>query len=263
MNFSEKYSASDSKLTELWRNLGRLDKVQWASLYQEVAHILQRSQFSELASLPDTKEDYIQSFFLEKILKKANSADREPIHTGFIRHSFRNFLRDELRRPSNRNQVHLDTSDEDQPDETSQLEQLRQLQQHKDGEDTVATMDIEQVLAEHGLTVEKVQDSAFSWLRSQEDWARQYLNVHFCPDHHDSPPSLQKLATKLGISAYHYRAQQLGITIKKSALASDYRNTAIGRWVIGLGIEILPENMRLLLFLFKSLCLATLSLQEQ
>jgi hypothetical protein len=261
MNYSEKYAASDAKLSELWQNLGSLNEAQWASLYQEVVQILQRCQFPELVSLPDTKEDYIQSFFLEKILKRTPSQDQGAIHAGFIRLSFRNYLRDELRRPANRDRVYLDASDDDQPDESSQLDRLHQLQGDKGGENAATTVDMEHVLAEHGLSIEKVQDSAFSWLRAQEEWAQQYLSVHFCPDHHDSPPSLQNLAAKLGIASYHYRARQLGITNKKTDLPSDFRKTAIGRWAIGLGIEIVPENMSVLLFLFKSLCLATLSLQ--
>jgi hypothetical protein len=100
MNYSEKYEASDAKLSELWQNLGSLNEAQWASLYQEVVQILHRCQFSELVSLPDTKEDYIQSFFLEKILKRTPRPEQGAIHAGFIRFSFRNYLRDELRRPA-------------------------------------------------------------------------------------------------------------------------------------------------------------------
>ena len=260
MNYSEKYSASDAKLNELWQNHGGLNEEQEVYLYHEVMQILHHSHFPELSSLPESKEDYVHSYFVEKILFRKQSPGQTTIHAGFIRIAFRNYLRDLLRRPLNRDQVQLEAIDDDQFNGSTHLEQLSQHQQDKDGVDEAVSANIEQILAEHGLTLEQVQDSAWQWLQAQEKWAQLYLSVHFCPDSDDSPPSLQELAVQHRIASYHYRARKLGITNKKTDLPSDFNKTAIGRWAVGLGIEIEPENISVLLFLFKCLCLATLSL---
>lgn len=255
MNSDSARSALDLKLNRLWHELGHLNESQWTSLYQLVGEILRHSHFVELASLPEAKDDYIHAFFVEKILNREHS--NGTVHAGFIQISFRNYLRDELRRPINRDQVQFDVPDDGQPDDGSRLEQLQQ----ESSEGAASTAKLEQTLAEHGLRVEQVQDSAWQWLRAQEQWAQLYLVVHFCPDPQDLPPSLKSLAAKHRIAAYHYRARQLGITNKKTDLPSDYGKTAIGRWAIGLGIEIVSENISVLLCLFKCLCLATLSLE--
>jgi hypothetical protein len=153
--------------------------------------------------------------------------------------------------------VHFNEPEDSSFDAADRLDQLHE----KASDDDSLTQPVEQMLAEHGLSTQQVQDSAWQWLNDQESWAQLYLCVHFCPDPQDLPPSLQSLAAKHHIASYHYRARQLGITNKKSDLPSDFAKTAIGRWAVGLGIDIIPENISVLHYLFKCLCLATLSME--
>jgi hypothetical protein len=260
MTFSSTSSARDSKLNLLWQSRSHLSEDEWSSLYLLVTDFLRRLHFPELASLPESKDDYIQAFFVEKILTREAGNSNTAIHAGYFKVAFKFYLIDELRRQKIRNQVDLNEKDDSNPDESIQLEQLHHIQDKPD-EDAFSGVNLERSLAEHGLTIEQIQDSAFEWLKGQELWAQLYLVEHFCPDSQDRPPTLQTLAAKHGIASYHYRARQLGITNKKTDHPSDYADTAIGRWAIGLGIKIIPENMSILLFLFKCLCLATLSLE--
>ena len=257
MNNSAPIAVSNTKLNELWHQRATLDNDQWLCLYRQVIHILNRCHFRELASLADEKEEYIQSFFLEKVLNKAPSPHQGEIHAGFIQTAFRYFLTDQLRHPSNRDRVYLDTPEDGAFDDAERLDQMHQ----KASVDECATQTVEQMLEEHGLNTQQVHDSALQWLKAQETWAQLYLAIHFCPDPQDLPPTLKSLADKHHVASYHYRARQLGITNKKSDLPSDFGKTAIGRWAISLGVDITPENITVLHYLFKCLCLATLSLE--
>jgi len=261
MNHAEKYAPVDVEINDLWHLRPSLNEAQWSRLYTLVTRVLQQSHFREMTSLGETKEDYIQAFFVEKILGREPAAAQGVIHAGFIQRAFRNFLLDELRRPANRDRVHLDQQEDGQPDESTRIEQFYQLQHEKDGQEASGALSMEQTLAAYGLSIEQVHDSAWQWLQAQEKWAQLYLAVHFCPDPQDLPPSLQGLAARHAIASYHSRARQLGITNKKTDLPADYARTAIGRWAAGLGVGIAAENTAALLCLFKCLCLATLSLQ--
>jgi hypothetical protein len=107
---------------------------------------------------------------------------------------------------------------------------------------------------DYGYSNQDVRERAKIFLNQLDETARIYLALHACAD---APEPLYKIAERLRIPSYHYRAHQLGITRKKGEFGEDYETTQIGQWLtkeLGLELKANPEVLQAL----KILCFESL-----
>jgi hypothetical protein len=235
----------NERLSQLWCARDALSEAEWEALYKLVVAILKRSNPSILRSLPESKEHYIQDFFLLKVFEPAKHSSSAPHGANELCSYFNNYLIDVYR------SVSLRTTDlvEDYDEVERHCESARELDLPPDSE-----------FHDHGLTHQAVYQYARVFLDKLDDVGRIYLALHACAD---APEPLYKLAEQYRIPSYHYRALQLGITRKKGEFDKDYGSTLIGQWLSKeLGLELSAANPALLAAL-KILCLESLQQYQQ
>ena len=230
-------------LTAYWIRLDGLSDTEWKAFYRLVHRALLHCPAPELAALPDTRINYIDEFFTEKLFFKAqrmSSAGIQSISGGALCRFFRNYLLDEVDRYK-RNPL---TGD--------------------DAEDGLGTdgLDEDECIDDFLATIgrDKLDGSIQIFLAALPDWALLMLRGHFCAD--DEAVPMSKLCKD--IASYHYKAQKLGVTVKKDADGLiGYEHTQLGQWMQSLGVHIVPENHALMVFLLEVICLeATARLED-
>jgi hypothetical protein len=231
--------ASDQhRLTDYWVRRDQLADEEWRDFYRYVRSALHRCPAPELSSLPDGRESYIDEFFTEKIFFRASHASESGIQSisgGALCGFFRRYLIDLLR--SYQRTPLLDPADMD----------------HRPGEEPGFDADgaLQDFLAHLGGHA-TLNQSISEFLANLEDWAVLMLQGHFCADDDAVPMS----ALCKGIPSYHYKAQKLGITIKRGSTdLLGYEHTLIGQWMMSLGVEITAPNASIIQFLLGALCL--------
>ena len=231
------------RLTDYWVRLGQLSEIEWSDFYRQVRSALLRCPASELSNLPDTKENYIDEFFTEKIFFKAQRNASEGIQSisgGALCFFFRNFLRDKL-------DGYKRFSDEEA----------------EFGEDSIETDEGQQIKEFLDEIGEQALASAVQrFIGELPDWGVLMLSNHFCADEDVATP-MSTLCKD--IPSYHYKAQKLGVTVnKRSANFLGYEHTLIGQWIDSLKVRIAPENHAIIQFLLGAVCLeaAALALEE-
>lgn len=235
--------SSNDRLVALWSKRDELSSDEWGELYQLVFRILKRSNPSILRSLPESKEHYIQDFFLHKVFEPAKHGSSCPHGGNELCSYFNNYLIDVYRSAA------LRTTDlvEDYDEVERQCEAAHVSSTPAEGE-----------FFEHGFSREEVHRQARMFLDQLDDVGRVYLALHACAD---APEPLYKLAERLRIPSYHYRALQLGITRKKGELGGGYESTQIGGWLTKqLGLEL--EADEAVLSALKILCLESVLMHE-
>jgi hypothetical protein len=234
----------EHRLTPLWDNRDQLSEAQWEELYKLILSILNRSNPSILRSLPEDKGHYIQDFFLLKVFEPAKRKCSSPRGGNELCSYFNNYLIDVYRSAGLRNTDLLESYDEVERN----CEDACNYAVAADGE-----------FFEYGLSHQDVHQRAKIFLERLDDIGRIYLALNACSD---VPEPLYKLAERLRIPSYHYRAHQLGITRKKGEFGDDYEATQIGCWLTTeLGLE-LSANPAVLTAL-KILCHESLQQYQQ
>ena len=230
---------ADHRLVQLWERRDDLTEAEWEELYKLIFGILKRCNPSILRSLPEAKEHYIQDFFLLKVFEPAKRNSASPHGANELCSYFNHFLIDVYRGAG------LRTTDfvEDYDEVERTCEDARDYAMPVDGE-----------FFDNGFSHQDVHQRARHFLDQLDEIGRVYLALHACAD---APEPLYKLAERLRIPSYHYRALQLGITRKKGEFGDDYEATQIGHWLgKELGLE-LTANPAVLTAL-KILCLESL-----
>lgn len=230
---------SDSRLVQLWGSRDQLSEVEWTELYNLVFAILKRSNPNILRSLPESKEQYIQEFFLIKVFEPAKHNSSSPRGRNELCTYFNNFLIDVYRGAS------LRTTDsvEDYDEIERTCENVRDEADVADSE-----------FFDYGISREDVHLRAKHFLEKLDETGRCYLALNTCAD--ESEP-LYKMARRLNIQSQHSRAQKLGITRKKGEFGNGYEATQIGDWLTNkLGLELADKSA--LLAALKILCIESL-----
>ena len=187
---------SSDRLIQLWKSRDDLTEAEWAELYKLIFGILKRSNPSILGSLPESKENYIQDFFLLKVFEPAKYNSSCPHGANELCSYFNNYLIDVYRSAGLRTTDFVENYDE--------VERTCG-ESHDD-----ALSDRE--FYDYSITHQDVHRRAQAFLDQLDDVGRIYLALHACAD---APEPLYKLAEQFRIPSYHYRANQLGITRKK------------------------------------------------
>lgn len=229
-------------LTDYWRRLGSLNDAEWKDLHRLVRSALMRCPASELSSLPDKRENYIDEFFVEKLFYKAQRVDNaagESLSGGALCLFFRNYLRQLLDHYKAR------PISGDEPEESW------------DSADPADSSDVDEFLASFGI--DRLAGCIEAFLDQLPDWALLMLRGHFCAD---EPVPMYTLCA--GIPSYQYKAQKLGVTVKKGdAGLLGYEHSMIGQWIQSLGVPIRPDNQIVIQFLMEAICReATLRVED-
>jgi hypothetical protein len=230
---------ANNRLTPLWENRESLTEAEWEELYRLIFGILSRSNPSILRSLPEPKEHYIQDFFLLKVFEPAKHNSASPHGANELCSYFNNYLIDVYRSAGLRTTELVENYDEVE----RTCEDARDYAAPADGE-----------FFDYGISHQDVHQRAQTFLVKLDEIGRIYLALHACAD---APEPLYKLAQRLRIPSYHYRAHQLGITRKKGEFGEGYEDTQIGSWLtkqLGLDLSANPAVLTAL----KILCLESL-----
>jgi hypothetical protein len=212
---------ADNRLSHLWDNREELSESEWEELYILIVKILNRSHPSILSSLPESKEHYIHDFFFLKVFEPTKHNSVSPHSANALCSYFNNFLIDVYRGASLRTTDLVENYDEVE----RTCEDARDYAAPSDGE-----------FFDYGISHQDVHQRAKCFLNQLDDTGRIYLALHACAD---APEPLYKLAERMRISSYHYRAHELGITRKKGEFHEGYEATQIGKWLTKeLGLEL-------------------------
>jgi hypothetical protein len=229
----------EAELIALWAGRGSLSGEQWHRLWALICRVLNRCHPSVLQSLPDTKEDYISEFFLQKVL---HTKDRQQhlASAAALATFFQRYLIDVYRHRSVQSEIHVD-------DEAT-LDALS-----TSGDDDCAS---ETATLGHSPDVAasrtELLASALTFFQTLAYADQLYLALHACDG--DGEP-LSALAKRYQIASYHYKAGQLGITRRKDDLPATYDQTKIGRWLTkDLGLKMSAEFADDVTDAFESLC---------
>ena len=241
----------DAELRDLWSRRRDLDETGWTRLYNIVMTVLMSYKPRELAGLPEEREIYIQEFFVDKAyrLDLLSRCD----HIGALRLYYQRHLRDEIREKVARSKWEVADKHDPESDSPPPLDEAREAQ--ADRKDPFAE------LAEAGYSHAELAASADAWLAGSEEWVRLFVALSNCPDAELSEP-LVRLAKRKRIKSRAYKAEKLGF-IWHGDHYKEFAKTMIGRWIVSLGIEILPENRPLIDGALKILCFQALSWVEQ
>lgn len=232
-----------SRLSQLWINRDNLTQVEWEELYRLVFGILKRSNPSILRSLPESKEHYIQDFFLLKVFEPAKHSSSCPHGANELCSYFNNYLIDVYRSAAMRT--------------TDLVEDFEEVERHRE-DAHVSDQPADGEFTEYGFSRDDIHRQARAFLDQLDEVGRVYLALHACAD---VPEPLYKLAERMRIPSYHYRAHQLGITRKKGEFTDGYESTQIGSWLTRqLGLELKADEA--VLSALKILCLESVMMYE-
>jgi len=238
----------DSALKDLWARRRDLTEAEWGRLYAIVVAALSSYRPQILASLKEDNDVYVQDFFQDKVLRPDLGSRLD--HVGALRVAYKRYLHDRYDSEQLRGTEELSGNDIDGLGDTA----TANPGPHGDPDNEF------QALAEASIGLAAVHESAARWLRNAKPWVPAMLGLHHCPDRDQSEP-LVRLAKRLGIRSYHYKAERLGITGLRDR---PWAQTLLGQWVgEDLKIQISNENQSLISAALKILCHEALIWAEQ
>lgn len=232
--------ADFSRFIAYWNDRSNLSPDDWSSLYQLTHSFLAACSVRSFEAELGDRKSLIDDFFHDKIFMSAGANSPAPYAPGALCQYFRNYLIDRTRNAWDAHKVSSDDASD-----------------AYEGCGCDCDLDVDQILAETGLEISEVADSARLFLQSLEEPDRLYLALNTCADEAEA---LSNLAQKFRIASYHYRAKRLGITREKGQCEAGYEKTRIGAWLQeALGISLSAERRGEILAALKILCLVSLS----
>ncbi len=247
---------SDGRLTALWNRRSELNQSEWTELYGIVWGALhQRYKKPPFKMLSDELDDYVQNFFIQKVMQTSGNAidDREVSRNNLVGF-FNNYLKDQLKKET-RQPGHLKNEanpslDEDGAESTQHFGDGREFNFSPD--------EVEETLAHYQLTRSQLTDSARSFFDRLQEWQQQVLSRHLCSEFAYALP-LSQLQEHYPKTATYYKVKQLGVIHSLRTLPEDYEKTEIGRWFTKqLNLKLDLDNYAILLIALQVLCLVAL-----
>ncbi|MGB4499027.1 MAG: hypothetical protein WBI40_10025 [Methylococcaceae bacterium] len=247
---------SDERLNELWNSREALNKKEWGELYQIIYKFLNVSNNKirlGIYGLEGEIDDYINDFYILKVMRNFNAQEREATTRGHLTGFFKCFLIDQQRKEK-KYFVNQSFEGDDDDDVKPQHEESKHFDFSPD--------EISETLSQFGFSQEDLTAKTKQFFDGLEEWQQVVITLHHCPDSIDSL-TLSQLPQRYLQSATYYKVQQLGIIHKTNKLPRDYKSTVIGKWIhFSLGIRIEQENIAIIAIVFRILCVVALSAQD-
>ena len=246
---------SPARLSELWLKRGSLSEAELVELCQRVADLLQPVVRRVCANLPDTPEEYVAQFSMEKVIAllpghKSNFQIQGDNETkAYIRYAFERFVSD-IRRSNARADLRLDYVD------------AEYLEGHAapDAEDGGSPIEI---LAAAGISFDAAVEYANDFVGDLSRAEMLFLYYHTCMDYDDKHAErehgkgsvpLSKLARQFEIKNYYRIATELGITGMRAGYVADFTHSKLGRWMKRCGLRIDADHWDEMKAMLKILC---------
>lgn len=243
----------DDRLTVLWNQRGALNEADNTELYWIIRELL-HCRYPQLPykGLPDSLDDYIHAFFIQKVLASRSGVTEREVSRQHLVGFFNNFLKDQLKK-DRRQRVFV----ENDPIMDADGEAM-----DRDYEDPHAfdfsPDQVEEVLAQYQLTRRQLTESAQYFYGALQEWQQQVLTRGLCPDSEYAMP-LSQLQEQFPKTATYYKAKQLGVVHSLRTLPTDYKKTEIGRWLTTqLKLPLEQDNYTILQIALQVLCLVAL-----
>lgn len=226
----------------------------WTDLYQLILSILSKCNAPILGSLQLSRHDYINEYFTERVLTKLpkNSAN----HCGALINYFKCFLIEKYREEKKIREEEIFDDSHNYEDEDDNHVQDK-------NDETVILKD------DCNSSIEIVSQSASEFIDNLKSnpklkWAWLMLRYHYFQDKDDQMP-MDALARQYQISAYAYKAGQLGFNHQFERGVNHFEKTLLGDWLKKtLKLEkITLENMSCISACLKILGFITLSKKQE
>jgi hypothetical protein len=249
-------SAESSELVRLWRRRQTLSAHDMGAMYRIVGGALVACNPPELQVLGEGRQELVAQFIYVKVLRLntdpgegdgggegdegdegcgQRAAHSAPSTAFALCAYFRRYLIDCTRASAFRRKLSIG----------DQITEAQLEDEVGPGED------LDGCLAEHGLSVQRVQQAARDFIAALPEPERLLLCEGFGKE---AEGGLSGIASRHAIASYHYRAGRLGLVHKREGLTADYGKTRLGGWLQQtLGIALEPDNMDAILQVFKIL----------
>ncbi|WNC91281.1 hypothetical protein RI103_08035 [Paraburkholderia sp. FT54] len=249
LTFPDGVNLSDdvATLSVLWHRRTNLSGTEMGCVYAIVRRALRRYYPSELRALSEDKDELIAQFIFYRVLRLGTNhitphepANGVPMSAYAICAYFRRYLIDCLRSASHRHNVSIEVNG---------------ISAELDARALALDDPVESVLVEYGLDERRTRQAAAAFVSALAE-ADRIILAGSLGTHCGSKGGLRGIADHHCLPSYHYHAQKLGVTLKKSANPEDFASTKIGSWMRDtLGIEIIAENRRVILIILNLLAL--------
>lgn len=249
-----------ARLQDLWWRRDNLDAAEWPELYTMVYHALippSHQYIDLLAKLPESAEDYVTSFFYDKVFLPTQSSKYTPttIYPGALRTFFKNYLLDRLDQVKRRPEP-IDQEPDQEGQEIDLLEQLSPKRHHPQWQ---PLEEDRWLLWEAGLDEATVMTAASDFYRRLNPDEQTIFRESFVQG--------KKLSTLTDtIPNVYVIANRLGLSINRQRIKDFSRQTKIGQWLTqppaadppGLGLPLQIDNWELIFVVLQILRVSAL-----
>lgn len=208
-------TAMPDRLALLWKSRERLSTQEWEELFGLVSGVLSRARLLQGHAL--SRQELVHDFFVDKLL--FGRSDAAPFNEATLLFYFKRYQYDRLPPP--------DSADA-----------------------SAAEVGGHGCLADDTLFLNKREPRIHAFFDALTDEEKLLVALVQCEDH-----SVLEVEQQHAIRSGAYRARQLGIVLSKNAMPASWRDTKLGRTVMGdMGIAISDHHKPDLLQVFRLLC---------
>lgn len=239
--------ASRERLVYLWDHRDEIrSNPEWNELYMLIQRQLKRCKAPILASLAESKQNYIDDFFRIKVFETAGRNSTRLYGPRALCGFFNNYLKDCLRGLDTAEIT--DTGDEDRDDDGTPFIERFGFTPPED------CIDPTQDALDYRITLAQARSSARELLKSLAEWQLTILAQSTCADT-DDKLTADALAKQLAIPAANYHLKKLGITKAHGGRGNPhFRESHLGKWITGFGVDPAQNNVACIHWLLIQLC---------
>lgn len=243
----------NERLVHLWNHRGDgISAEGWADLYQLARWQLMSCNAPILSTLPDTRENYINDFFTDKVFETAGRNATPLYHAGALCSFFRNYLIERQRALG----LEMAFLDQEEDNGVSFIDRLQAVTPEE-------RLALDQDALQYGIPLTSARQSARELLTSLKPWQQVILARSTCADK-DDKLTADELAKSMCIPSAHHHLRRLGVTKYQGGQGNpNFRDTLLGRWILGFGIEPVLDNVACIHWLLAVLCVEAMVMDQE
>ena len=205
-----------------------------------------------LSTLPDTRENYINDFFTDKVFETAGRNATPLYHAGALCSFFRNYLIERQRALG----LEMAFLDQEEDNGVSFIDRLQAVTPEE-------RLALDQDALQYGIPLTSARQSARELLTSLKPWQQVILARSTCADK-DDKLTADELAKSMCIPSAHHHLRRLGVTKYQGGQGNpNFRDTLLGRWILGFGIEPVLDNVACIHWLLAVLCVEAMVMDQE